>query len=312
MSRTAARKFRYFGTITIGCGALLWCLWRYRPDTAVVVLIFLALLIPGRVLGHFWRDLLTGLRLLRERQFAQSARHSEKFLEQIGRRPWIRHLTWLGSGIYSRNAKAMALNNLGAAEIYLGESAAARDHLEQSRKLDCENPLPYFNLAKLEMIQGNELGSRDCLEQAKRLGYAKSLSDRLIQSAQSRFGFIEGRGSKSGTDNDNEPVVLPPETSLLSIPELVPPNFHCGVEVLNDNSTPMDLVVEILQDQLKLTYSEAITAMLDIHRRGGRLFPTASLADARRLAEAFSVASNARGHSLVCRAVGEGEAAPRE
>lgn len=68
----------------------------------------------------------------------------------------------------------------------------------------------------------------------------------------------------------------------------------------------MEFVVEILQDQLKLAYAEAVAAMLDIHKRGGRLFPTASPIEARRIAEAISVASNARGHSLVCRAVGAG------
>jgi len=80
----------------------------------------------------------------------------------------------------------MALNNLGAAEICLGEFAAARDHLEQSKRLDGENPLPYFNLAQLEMVLGNDATSRDCLEQARRRGYTKNLSDRLVQSAQSR------------------------------------------------------------------------------------------------------------------------------
>jgi ATP-dependent Clp protease adapter protein ClpS len=306
LSRTARRKFRYFAAITFGCGALLWCIWRYRLDIAVVVLIFLALLVPGRVLGYFWRDLLTGLRLLRERQFAQSARHSKKFLEDIGRRPWIQHLTWLGSGTYSRNAKAMALNNLGAAEISLGDFAAARDHLEQSSNLDGENPLPYFNLAQLEMILGNEARFRESLEQAKRRGYTKNLSDRLVQSAQSRFAFVEGRGAKADADNEDAPVVLPPGKSVLSIPELVPADFRCGVEILNDNSTPMQFVVEILQSQLKLAYAEAIAAMRDIHKRGGRLFPTANPADARRIAETISATSSARGYSLVCRAVGTG------
>jgi hypothetical protein len=135
MSRTARRKFRYFAAIALGCGAILWCIWINRLGGGTVVLIVLALLVPGRVLGYFWRDLLTGLRLLRERQFAQSARHSKKFLQDIGRRPWIQHFTWVGAGTYSRDAKALALalNNLGAAEIFLGEFAAARAHLEQSR-----------------------------------------------------------------------------------------------------------------------------------------------------------------------------------
>jgi len=59
--------------------------------------------------------------------------------------------------------------------------------------------------------------------------------------------------------------------SPLSIPELVPANFRCGVEVLNDNSTPTEFVVEILQTQLKLAYAEATAAMLDIHKRGGSI-----------------------------------------
>jgi hypothetical protein len=53
-------------------------------------------------------------------------------------------------------------------------------------------------------------------------------------------------------------------------------------------------------------HAEAILAMLDIHKKGGRLFPTVSPADAQRIAEAISAASSARGHSLVCRAVGTG------
>jgi hypothetical protein len=98
--------------------------------------------------------------VLQERQFAQSARHSKKFLQDIGGRPWIQHFTWLGAGTYSRDAKALALNNLGAAEIFLGEFAAARAHLERSRKLDDENPLPYFNLAELE-LRGSVVSHRD-------------------------------------------------------------------------------------------------------------------------------------------------------
>jgi ATP-dependent Clp protease adapter protein ClpS len=303
LSRTARRKLRYFAAITFAFSAILWCIWHYRLDGATVAVIVLALFVPGRVLGYFWRDLLTGLRLLRERQFAQSASHSKKFLVYIGRRPWIQHLTWLGSGTYSRDAKAMALNNLGAAEICLGEFAAARDHLEQSNRLDGENPLPYFNLAQLEMVLGNDARSRDSLEQARRRGYTKNLSDRLVQSAQSRFAFVEGRGASLGADNEDLPVILSPGTSLLSVPGLVPANFRFGVEILNDNSTPMEFVVEILQAHLTLAYAEALTAMLDIHKRGGRLFPTANAADAHRIAETISAASSARGHSLVCRAV---------
>jgi len=104
LSRTARRKFRYFAAITFAFGAILWCIWRYRLDGAAVAVIVLALFVPGGS-WDILEDLLTGLRLLRERQFAQSASHSKKFLEYIGTRPWIQHLTWFGSGTYSRDAK---------------------------------------------------------------------------------------------------------------------------------------------------------------------------------------------------------------
>jgi ATP-dependent Clp protease adapter protein ClpS len=304
LNRTTRRKFRYFAAVVCGSAALLWCVWRYRLGGAAVALIVIGLLVPGRVLGYFWRDLLTGLRLLRARRFAQSARHSEQFLEDIHRRPWIQHLTWLGSGVHSRNATAMALNNLGAAEIFLGKFAAARDHLEESRRLDYENPLPYFNLARLEKMLGNEAGAQHCLEQAKQLGFRKSLADRLIQGSRARFAFFHGRGSDARADGRDESVILPPGTSLLSVPELVPAGFRCGIGILNDSSTPMEFVVEILHAQVKLTSAEAIAAMLDIHRTGGRLFPTDNYGDACRIAEAIHAASSARGYSLACSAVG--------
>jgi hypothetical protein len=41
-------------------------------------------------------------------------------------------------------------------------------------------------------------------------------------------------------------VILSPETSLLTLPNFVPPGFKCGVEVLNDDATPMEFVVSML------------------------------------------------------------------
>jgi hypothetical protein len=41
-------------------------------------------------------------------------------------------------------------------------------------------------------------------------------------------------------------VVFPPETDLLSIAELVPSGFVHGFEILNDNTTPMQFVVDAL------------------------------------------------------------------
>ena len=66
-------------------------------------------------------------------------------------------------------------------------------------------------------------------------------------------------------------IVLPPETSLRTLPNFAPPGFSCGVEILNDNATPMELVVDMLTSHLGLGRQEAVRVMLEIHTKGGAL-----------------------------------------
>jgi ATP-dependent Clp protease adapter protein ClpS len=97
--------------------------------------------------------------------------------------------------------------------------------------------------------------------------------------------------------------VLPPDTSLLTRPDFVPAKFIQGIEILNDNRTDMDFVVSVLGAHLGLSLEEAIRMMLEIHTRGGALFPTSSLADAERIAAQITAQAQERGYPLVCRPV---------
>jgi ATP-dependent Clp protease adaptor protein ClpS len=97
--------------------------------------------------------------------------------------------------------------------------------------------------------------------------------------------------------------VFPPDTSLLSRPEFVPAGFRYGVEILNDNGTPMEFVVSVLQAHLGLTRLDAARSMLAIHWRGGVLLPLPSQAEAHRVAEAVTAEAAAQKYPLVCRAV---------
>jgi ATP-dependent Clp protease adapter protein ClpS len=101
-----------------------------------------------------------------------------------------------------------------------------------------------------------------------------------------------------------QPPVLPPDTSLLTLPEFVPAGFVQGVEILNDNATPMEFVVSMLSAHLGLSAADSQRAMLDIHNRGGGLFPTPSLAQAALVAAQIAADAKKQGHPLVCRAVG--------
>jgi ATP-dependent Clp protease adapter protein ClpS len=99
------------------------------------------------------------------------------------------------------------------------------------------------------------------------------------------------------------PVVLPPQTSLLGLPEFVPSEFREGLEILNDNDTPMEFVVSALSTHLGISHHDSVQAMLSIHERGGALLPMASQADAKRVAEAITAEAAQQRYPLVCRAV---------
>ncbi len=100
--------------------------------------------------------------------------------------------------------------------------------------------------------------------------------------------------------------VLPPDTSLISIPEFVPPGFTQGIEILNDNKTPMKFVADVLMTHAGLSPEEANRTMLAIHKRGGTLTPTASSDDARRIAAQISAEAAKQGYPLICRPVSIG------
>ncbi len=280
MSRTAIYRSRYFGFLVAYVAIAVWVVIRFDIAPLAILLVAGTLLIPGRILSFYWRDLLQGLRLLKEGKYAQSKARSESFLSQLQAKPWIRRLIWVSGSPYSRNPEVWALNNLGAAEMRLGEIDSARQHLQRAIELDSECPLPYFNMGILLVTTGK------------------------VGEAEEWFAAAASRGYKKRKPRTpGQSQVFPPETSLLTIPKFVPPGFVSGIEILNDNTTPMEFVVSILRAHLGLTEKDAMRTMLAIHEQGGVLLAMPSLVEARRIAEAVSVEAAKHNHSLICRAV---------
>jgi len=280
MSRTAIYKGIYFGLIAGLVAIVLWVVVRFRVAAPGLFLLALALLIPGRIVGFYWRDLVQGLRLLKAGKFAQSKVRSESCLAQLQARPWIRRLIWLSWSSYSRNPEVLALNNLGAAETRLGEFDSARGHLERAIELDDGCPMPYFNLGVLSAASGKAEEAEHWFADAARRGYRKRKPTPVPSS-----------------------IIFPPETSLVTIPQLLPSGFVYGIEILNDDKTPMEFVVSVLGTHLGLKRADAIRTMLVIHREGGALLALPSQAEAGRVAEAISVDAAKHNHPLICRAV---------
>jgi ATP-dependent Clp protease adapter protein ClpS len=89
----------------------------------------------------------------------------------------------------------------------------------------------------------------------------------------------------------------------LDSPEFVPSGFRHGLEILNDNTTTMQFVASALSTHLGLNDRDSVQAMLSIYKQGGVLLPTASLADAKRAAEAVAAEAAQQRYPLICRAV---------
>jgi tetratricopeptide (TPR) repeat protein len=194
MSRTTFYKGIYFG-LALGAGAIsLAVLLHYHFSLTAIVAVVFALLLPGRILGYFWRDLLRGLRLLNTREFTASKLCSQRFLTEVQSKPWLKNMIWLGSVSYSRDPEALALNNLGAAELGLGEFELARQHLDGAIAVDHLCPLPYYNIGALLRASGMSEEARQWFEQAARLGYRRSISNKIVTAAQTRFANTDGRG----------------------------------------------------------------------------------------------------------------------
>jgi len=98
--------------------------------------------------------------------------------------------------------------------------------------------------------------------------------------------------------------VFSPDTRLLLKPGFLPTGFVQGIEILNDNTTPMDFVVATMVRHLGLSQDEAIVKMLDIHNNGGMLIAIPSRGQAQGIADAIASEAHAAGHAFVCRYAG--------
>jgi ATP-dependent Clp protease adapter protein ClpS len=97
--------------------------------------------------------------------------------------------------------------------------------------------------------------------------------------------------------------IFSPDTRLISLEGFLPGNFVVGVEILNDNTTPMEFVVGTLMKHLDLERNSAVELMLAIHQKGGLLVPLPTMEKAEAVAAGVAMDAREHGQSLVCRAV---------
>lgn len=94
-----------------------------------------------------------------------------------------------------------------------------------------------------------------------------------------------------------------PKTSLLFVDGFVPDGFSVGIEIFNDNTTPMVFVVDILSNHLGISREIATELMLTIHQNGGLLIPLETYERAVDVATAITSEAANRGYKFICRPV---------
>ena len=157
--RTSRWKVQYLVALAaMATGAYAMVRWM-ELGTASVVLVGLLLLVPGRLSGFLWRELYRGRRLQQSESLDGAVTEYRAFLAKLERHPWLRRVWWLAWAAYTRDPKAMALNNLGGCLLELGHVGQAEECLRQAVAIDPLYPVPHVNLAELEAKRGNAVAA---------------------------------------------------------------------------------------------------------------------------------------------------------
>jgi ATP-dependent Clp protease adaptor protein ClpS len=101
-------------------------------------------------------------------------------------------------------------------------------------------------------------------------------------------------------------IVFAPESSLREQQSFSDVDVGIGIEILNDDHTPMEFVVDVLQRHCGLTQARAVELMLSIHGNGGLLLPFPDRAQSVEAASRICSEARALGHPFVCRVIDAG------
>ena len=191
MTRVTRYKLGYLGAIAVLGSAVAIFVISTGQQTSIMLALIAMLLIPGRIQRVLFKDFYHGRRLLGAGRYAEAIESCERFLRSLHAQPWRKQLVWLSYPVYTSSIEAMALNNLAAAQLWLGRLPEASATLRKAIALDPLYAHPYFNMAVLHAMQGERAEAELSSMQALKLGYAGGTFEAVIQAAAS----LESRSS---------------------------------------------------------------------------------------------------------------------
>jgi hypothetical protein len=194
LSRVTRYKIGYIMALALVGGVVFTAARASDSEPWVVFTIVLVLLLPGRIQGLLFRDLFRGRRDLDRNSSESALGHFNSFLTTIRAQPWRKPALWLSWSIYTPNVEAMAQNNIGAAQLNLGNLDSAQAALNAALALDSQYPLPHANLALVAALRGDPSTAEHHLEAARKLGYRGAGLDRFVSKTQSVLAAVESHG----------------------------------------------------------------------------------------------------------------------
>lgn len=102
--------------------------------------------------------------------YQQAIRYMEQFIKQTEDNGEIAKASMIPLGVYTRDAVAMAYNNIGIAYMGLLDYQLGKDALHRALAYDGEYVVPYFNLAAIAYIEHDEGHLSIFMDRMKRLG----------------------------------------------------------------------------------------------------------------------------------------------
>lgn len=191
MNRTAKLKLAYFGSVTAALLTGIGIVVGFGFDPIALVSVAAILMVPGRITGYLWRELITGRRLMDSGRHEDALPLLNSFVRKLEVTPWLERLIWIAPSIYTIRTKSMALNNRGACHLELGDLDSAERDLNEAIQLDSLYPIPYFNLAVIEMARDREPESRNHLEISRRLGFTGGSIDQILNRVKTVYAKLE-------------------------------------------------------------------------------------------------------------------------
>ncbi len=194
MSRVTRYKIGYVLALALLAGVVVAAARAGDSQPWVVVTIILVLLLPGRIQGFLFRDLFRGRRDMDSNNPESALEHFNSFLITIRAQPWRKPALWLSWSIYTPNVEAMTQNNIGAAQLNLGNLSAAEAALNTALVLDPQYPLPHANLALVAALRSDSSAIERHLDAARKGGYKGAGLDRFVSRSQSLLAAVESHG----------------------------------------------------------------------------------------------------------------------